>query len=284
MVTRAGLIKAAIGAVLGTHMPSIEERLRRLEAAITSSSPTEETLPTYLSVDPTTGSITAQFTGGLLLQEAPSSPLPTNIGAIQWQDSSGSVREFIQSQVPGLNYHELDVGSTPDGSLAGDNFAYISFRAKPLGLSAPGNSVIDVAVRDHSPAQSVQILDGNGASDFMFSPLGSNVSSIGTVTFGTPRQPNILHPVLVCAGIQVQVNLGGNIAEVDLRIASSSAGAPTGFAVGTVLSEDPTSGAFASITRVGVSAIIPAGWWYVINNVSDPAAANAIAYVTEMIL
>lgn len=225
---------------------SIEDRLAFLERNFSAhTTEGEPILPTYLQVDPTTGLVTAVFTGGIILTEQPPTFLPTLNGALQWRDAAGNTREFIQSQVA-ANIHELDVNSAADGSMAGANFAQLSLQSKPAGISVAGDSRISASAGGPGGNKSVRIIDDLQRSNFMqlivgtpanlqaqvgskvvSFPGGANVSNPGAVTFPSPFPTAVL--AIICTS--PLTGTGGATQYVNTELIST-----TGF---TILCTDP---------------------------------------------
>lgn len=200
-------------------MPSVEDRLSRLEAAITSSSPNEATLPTYLTVNPATGAITATFSGifsgSLILPEAAASGLtPTN--SIQWQDNTATTREFIQ----GYTVH-------PGGYPAGHAIQAISESdsldlASIVAFTAPspsqsGGSFVEVSVGDavNITTQTRNILSSDGSSGFLQNPEAG--VSPGR-TLGVAFTPNTIRSTFIIAVLGLSTLGGGTVDTIQVSI------------------------------------------------------------------
>lgn len=149
-------------------MPTIEQRLTALEAKIVSSSPTEETLPTYLSVNPATGAITATFTGNVVVTEGQTAT--SGVGFIQasalaWVSPTGVFQAFIQS----VHSNPPLLGGTHDFTMQA--FADDEISNAVLDVQAGGNGVNLLAIMTDDQVAvtgfNKKILGGAGDSDYL---------------------------------------------------------------------------------------------------------------------
>lgn len=133
--------------------------------------------PIYLQVA-SNGAIAYVFDGGLLLPETTSAAYISSNG-IGWEDSGGTVREFIQGYFSGNHY--LTLGSNPDAQ----DQAIVFCQAGAGG--AAGNSSVQASAVDQTTAvsQTVVILNSTKGSDFLFRGRGGR-SSPWFVDSGNP--------------------------------------------------------------------------------------------------
>lgn len=144
--------------------PTLNDRVAALEQRLATVGASEATLPTYLVVDPTTGDVTAQFTGSVLLNEATTEPFsPTN--ALSWQDALAIVREYIQGFRSG-NFHSLVAASQADTA----NFTDLILASELLGGSGTSVATIQLGNTIDGPS-AINIIDSKGQSSFVQNAL-----------------------------------------------------------------------------------------------------------------
>jgi hypothetical protein len=131
--------------------------------------------PTYLQVN-ANGTVTAIFSGGVLMPEIAigGPPAYTAPSAIAWEDSTGTIREFIQGFVSGTGTHELDVVSQSDST----DIAALELQTQVLAAGGPGASRIYAVANAHGDRGGIlQIIDSLQQSQYIqqtgrkFSPL-----------------------------------------------------------------------------------------------------------------
>lgn len=149
--------------------PSHERRIRRLEKLAGES---EALQPNYLSYNPVTGVITANFsgvfTGSLILPEAVNTSPISPTSAVAWQDAGKVNREYIQG-VNEVGVHFLWLACQPDTN----DTAVLFTEAQPAGPA--GSAIVEASAQDStSGVSNVVIINSQGGSSFLFRGRGTN--------------------------------------------------------------------------------------------------------------
>lgn len=242
--------------------------------------------PTYLQVN-NDGTVTAIFSGGVQLTETVptgSGPFGPGNSLLKWADSNGVVREFLQ----GIKNTHIAVSHILNLVSQADTTDIASVTVSTDELGTLGSAAIGLNAQDNTggPGQFRLLLNSQGVSNFLQNqgPSGGPAINAFTRAFNTPYQPNILRPTLVTSASYVQQDAAGTQAQVAYRVGPTSASVSNPF-TGSFLVGIPyliTGGGGGNATIVGATFLVPAGWWYSIQNIFDPVAGNSVEFTTEM--
>ena len=156
------------------------------------------------------------------------------------------------------------------------------------GVAAGQVPVWDVASKTWKPGVGVppgsadgDVLTWNAASSGWIpqAPATVGAPTYPTRAFNTAYQASATHATLVVCQLYVQVNTAvGGSAHIICRIDATQSGAVAGTAPGQAYLN--SQGGQVAISTA-VPLIVPAGWWYYIQNYLNPSTANAIQTVCE---
>lgn len=146
-------------------MSSLEQRLAQLEqqvAALQEAAQGEQLSPNYLTISPS-GLVTALFTGGVQMDEAPSTGYESPNNGLGWLDSAGAgvLRELIYGWYNGSD-HQLAAQSQADSTDQAALTLYTKLTG-PAGSAGVGAECFD----DSGAASSVTFIDSLQRSSFL---------------------------------------------------------------------------------------------------------------------
>lgn len=160
--------------------PTLEQRVAAIEQQLELIAG-DQLSPNYLTVDPATGKIGANFSGHVAAQgvDLPEGnlispaelPHPGQVNALDWKDVAGVVRELLVGGPTGTAGHELQiwVGDGPTFTNQPVGYANLALSASPDGTTLPAAHA-SVRNGNLATAKTATLLDGNLKSSFIQTP------------------------------------------------------------------------------------------------------------------
>lgn len=155
--------------------------------------PIDESLsPNYLTINPTTGAIGAEFAGGIVMLENQTATFNPTAG-ISWLGADGNPKEYLNGYLVtggiGTGDHVLQMYSNPDA------FDVCGFAVSAQAAGGAGSASITAACLDSVEAgQSLLVLDSAGNSAFCQLAVAQQLQmQVGSTTVTVPTGFNAIN-------------------------------------------------------------------------------------------